>query len=191
MIRTTSRSQRIVLSIVLTSVIAIGATGAFATNNQNSITIPGSKYCGCTTSTKAPTTTIAPSTTVATTTTAPSTTTSAPSTTTTAPATSTTTSTTTTVAPTTSKATTTSTSTTTTVAPSTTVLGTVVTAPPTSLPPVQIAGINQTRLPATGSQSLFLALVAISLLGAGIIFVLSQRKNKNAIRMGVDSPLKW
>ena len=192
MIRTTSMSQRLVLSAVLSIVAIVGGTTAFATNN---------KPCGCTprpttTTTKPTTTTTKPTTTTTapptTTTVKPTTTTTAPPTTTTVKPTTTTTAppTTTTVKPTTTTTEPTTTTTTvpeptTTVEPSTTVAGTVVTTPP-----VEVKGSNVSALPVTGSQTVFLTLLALALVGAGVAFVLFNRREPR-IRMGVDSYRKW
>ena len=187
MLKTTTVPQRIVLTVVLATILAIGATTAFATSDDGwtPTNSAAERQCGtCITRvTTSTTTTTAPTTT--TTTTAPTTTT-----TTTAPTTTTTTTAPTTTTTTTAPTTTTTAPTTTTTGPTTTVtvLGTSVTQPPSV---VEVAGNSVSQLATTGSQTIYLAIFALTLLGAGLGVVLATKNHASRNKVGIDSYRQW
>ena len=169
MLKTTTVPQRIVLTVVLATILAIGATTAFATSDDGwtPTNSAAERQCGtCITRvTTSTTTTTAPTTTTTTTAPTTTTTTTAPTTTTTAP-------TTTTTAPTTTV----------------TVLGTSVTQPPSV---VQVAGNSVSQLATTGSQTIYLAIFALTLLGAGLGVVLATKNHASRNKVGIDSYRQW
>lgn len=193
MILTTRMSHRLLVSALIALLLFVGSAGAFATGDHKKHYDPckykkhSYKYDKC----KKPTTTSTTTKPSTTTTTFKPTTTSTSSTTTTMPTTIPTTAPPSSTTTTTTTTSTTQPETTTTSAPepTTTVAGTVVTQPETTTP-AEVKGVKVEQLPVTGIQTIVLSVLAIALLGGGIIFLLISKREPR-IRMGVDSYRKW